>query len=94
MATFFMFGKYSLDSLGKISAQRTETARQVVEQLGGRIKDIYALLGQYDLILIVELPNMAKAMETSVALQRATGISFSTVAAVPIEDFDQMAGQG
>jgi uncharacterized protein with GYD domain len=93
MATFFLFGKYSSDAVQQISEKRTNEARQVVEKLGGKIKEIYALLGEYDLVLIVELPRMADAMKASVALGRTTGISFSTAAAMPVEEFDKMVGE-
>ncbi len=93
MATFFMFGKYSAEAAKEISAERTEKAREVVENLGGRIEQMYVLLGEYDLVIIVELPRMAEAMQASLALKRLTDVSFFTAAAVPVEEFDQMAGQ-
>lgn len=91
MDKFIMFGKYSTEGLRDISAQRTAQARELVAQRGGRVRDIYALFGEYDLIFIVELPNMTDAMKTAVALGQLTGISFSTCAAVSVEQFDKMA---
>ena len=93
MATFFMFGRYSTESLGKISVERTRQAHQVVEKLGGTIKAIYALMGEYDLVVIAEFPRMAEAMMASIALKRLTDISFFTAAAMPIEEFDEMVGE-
>jgi uncharacterized protein with GYD domain len=93
MATFFMFGRYSKDALAKVSVQRTRQAHEVVETLGGKIKAIYALLGEYDLVVIVELPRMAEAMQASIALKRLTDISFFTAAAMPVEEFDQLIGE-
>lgn len=93
MSTFFMFGKYSLESVGQISAERTKKARELIEDLGGEVKQIYALLGEYDVILIVEMPNMAQAMQASIALKRLTGISFCTAAAVPVEELDTLVGE-
>ena len=91
MATFFMFGKYSSEAAKKISAQRTEQVRQVIEKFGGRVKEMYGLLGEYDVVIIAELPRMAEAMQASIALQRVTDVSFFTAAAMPIEEFDKMA---
>jgi uncharacterized protein with GYD domain len=93
MATFFMFGKYSKNALEKVSVDRTRQAHQVVGDLGGQIKAIYALLGEYDLVMIVELPRMAEAMQASMTLKRLTDISFFTTAAMPVEEFDQMVGE-
>jgi len=91
MATFFMFGKYSSEAAKKISAERTKKVREAIEKLGGRVKDIYVLLGEYDVVIITELPRMAEAMQASIALKRLTDISFFTAAAMPIDEFDQMA---
>ncbi len=55
MSTFFMFGKYSTDSLKKISADRTRKAINTIQKLGGRVKSVYALLGISDLVFIVNL---------------------------------------
>ncbi len=93
MATFFMFGRYSSAALEKVSVERTRQAHKVVEDLGGSIKAIYALLGEYDVVIIAELPRMAEAMRASIALKKLTDISFFTAAAIPIEEFDQMVGE-
>ena len=91
MATFFMFGKYSAQAAGGISAGRTDQVSQAIESFGGQVKDIYALLGEYDVVIIAELPRMADAMQASIALKRLTDISFFTAAAMPIDEFDDMA---
>ena len=91
MATFFMFGKYSSEAVRKISVERTEKVREAIENLGGRVKDIYVLLGEYDVVIIAELPRMAEAMQASILLKRMTDISFFTAAAMPVEEFDQLA---
>ena len=90
MATYFMFGKYSLDSIKKISAQRTDDATTLIKNNGGQVKAGYALLGEHDLILIVDFPDSEQAMKTSVALARLLGVSFSTSPAVGMEDFDKL----
>lgn len=93
MATFFMFGRYSPEGLEKISVERTRQARQLIEKLGGNVKAIYALLGEYDVVIIAELPRMAEAMKASIQLKRLTGISFFTAAAMPVEEFDMLMGE-
>jgi uncharacterized protein with GYD domain len=93
MGTFFMFGRYSTEAAERVSVERTREAHRIVESLGGKIKAIYALLGEYDIAIITDLPRMAEAMQASVALKRATGISFFTAAAMPIEEFDQLIGE-
>jgi uncharacterized protein with GYD domain len=92
MATYFMFGKYSLESVKAISAKRTEETVALIKQQGGELKAGYALLGDIDLVLIVELPDTESAVKTSVALSRLLGISFSTAPALSVADFDRLVG--
>jgi uncharacterized protein with GYD domain len=92
MATYLMFGKYSDDSIKQISAKRSEDAMAVVSEAGGELKGGYALLGDYDLVLIIDLPGMEQAMKTSVALAKLLGISFTTSPAMTIEEFDKLVG--
>jgi uncharacterized protein with GYD domain len=93
MSTFFMFGKYSAEAIKGISAARTEKASKVISDNGGSLTSAYALLGDYDLVLIVELPGIEEAMRTSLALNKLTGISFSTASAVTVEQFDKLAAR-
>ena len=88
MAAFLMLGKYSLDALKGISAERTEKAGELIGNLGGEIVSAYALLGKYDLVLTVNLPGIREAMKASIALAELTGISFATLPAVTVEEFD------
>lgn len=90
MATFFLFGKYSGTAARQIAAERTTKVRELIEGLHGRVKDIYALMGEHDVVIIADLPQMAAAMQASIALQQITDISFFTVPAMPIEEFDRL----
>lgn len=90
MATYLMLGKMSLDSLTEMSAARTEKATALIEENGGEVKSAYALLGDSDFALIVELPDYEQAMKTSIGLSRLLGISFTTMPAVSIDRFDKV----
>ncbi len=75
----------------EINAKRTEAAARTVKGLGGELKSGYALLGEHDLVLIVEAPGITEAMKCSLALSRQSGIAFSTAPAVPVEQFDRLS---
>jgi len=92
MATYLMFGKYSLEAMKGISARRTKDAVAVIKKHGGELKSGYSLLGEVDMVLIVDLPDTGQAMKTSAALSKLLGISFSTAPAVSVEDFDKLMG--
>ena len=93
MATFLMLGKYSADAVKQISADRTEKTMKLVQQFRGEIKGMYALLGEYDLLFIADLPSAEQAMQFSVALSKLTGIAFTTSPAVSVAAFDKLMAE-
>ncbi len=90
MATFVMFGKYSAQAVKEVSAKRTKAAEDLIKKLGGKIKAVYALLGETDLLVVLELPGIEAAFKASVDLGKMTGIAFTTCPAVPMEEFDKI----
>jgi uncharacterized protein with GYD domain len=90
MATYLMFGKYSIDALAKISAARTKSANAMLSDCGGVLKAAYALLGETDLVVVVEFPSIEKAMKASVSLTKQLGIAFKTEPAISVEEFDKL----
>lgn len=90
MATFIMFGKYSMDATKAMSTKRTDQAMSLIKQNGGEFKFGYALLGNIDLVLVVDLPSTEAAMKVSAALSKLQGISFSTAPAVSVAEFDKL----
>lgn len=90
MSTFFMFGRYSLEGLKAMSAERTTKIIDIVEKSGGKVNSMHALLGEYDLVFITDFPGIDQAIKTSVALTKMTNISFSTAPAVTVEEFDKL----
>ncbi len=85
-----MFGKYTQASLSKISPDRTRKAINTIQKFGGRVKSVYALLGNNDLVFIVNLPGAGQATMVSIALTKMTGITFTTSPAIPVEEFDKL----
>jgi uncharacterized protein with GYD domain len=90
MAKFLMLGKYSVEAVKGITAERTKKVVGVVEKSGGKVNAMYALLGAYDLAFVVDLPGMQEALKASVAITKSTDISFTTFPAVTVEEFDKI----
>jgi len=93
MAKFLMFGRYTAEALRGISADRTKHALSVIDRHGGSVDAMYAMLGGHDLLLIVDLPDVESAMKASIALNKMTGVAFTTCPAVTVERFDEIAGE-
>ena len=92
MATFIMTGKYSADAVKQISSERTVKGNQIVQQCGGTNVSVYATMGETDILVIAEFPGVGEAMKASVNLTQALGISFATVPALRVEEFDRLIG--
>ena len=93
MATYFMFGDYSSEGIKEISSNRTEKCNDIFEKLGGKVKSIHALLGSYDIVIIVDLPSREEAIKASIAVGNETGISFQTFPAISADRFDKIASE-
>jgi uncharacterized protein with GYD domain len=90
MLTFIMTGKYSAEAIKQINAKRSTKGTEIVRQCGGKLVAVYATMGKADILVVAEFPGIEEAMKASVALNKALGISFSTVPALRIEEFDKL----
>lgn len=90
MATFLMFGKYSMDAIKTMSSERTDAAVDLISRYGGEAQAMYATLGPHNLVFAVDFPSMEDAMKASVAISRMTGIGFVTAPAVSVDKFDEL----
>ncbi len=59
MASYVMLFHFTHQGIEHVkqSPDRIDTLRQLFERHHAKIKDFYALLGQYDALFIVEAPN-------------------------------------
>ena len=93
MNTYLLFGKYSSNALKNASATRTRKAEHLIGRFHGKVKSMYALIGQYDLLLVVELPGVEEVIKVSTGLMELTGITFTTVPAISISAFDKLISE-
>jgi uncharacterized protein with GYD domain len=85
-----MFGTYTTESIDKISSARTQSAGAIISDCGGVLKTAYALLGDTDIVALVEFPSIEMALKASVELGRHLGITFKTAPAVSMDEFDKL----
>jgi len=90
MAKYFMFGKYSSEAVKGISAKRTDKVVDIIKKFGGKVDGMYALIGQQDLVFIVDLPGNDELIQVSVALNKLTGIGFTSAPAITVDQFDRL----
>jgi len=90
MTIFMMFGKYSTEAMRGISPERTDKAVEIIEANGGKVVSMYAVMGEHDLVFTLDFPEADRAFATSVALNKLTGIAFTTSPVVEVEQFDRL----
>jgi uncharacterized protein with GYD domain len=93
MPIFMLFGKYSTDAIKKASPERTKKAIRIINKNGGKVISMYAVLGEHDLVLTLDFPDIEKALSASIALKELTGISFVTSPVVDVEQFDRLVSE-
>jgi len=93
MPIFLMFGKYTSEGVKGISSERTDKARDLIREKGGKVISMYAVMGEHDLVFTIDFPGADEAMAASVALYKLTGIHFTTSPVVDVEQFDKLMGK-
>jgi uncharacterized protein with GYD domain len=89
---FLMLGRYSLEAIKGIKKERTKKVISIIEGKNGKVEQMFALLGGYDLAFVVDFPSVKEAISASVEITKLTGISFNTLAAITVEEFDKLLG--
>ncbi len=72
MATFLVLGNYTDQGIRNVkdTVKRTEAYGASAKKLGATVKETYWLLGQYDMLAIVEAPD--EATMTALSLSAAS----------------------
>lgn len=88
MATFVMLTNLTPEGVQtlKNNPGRVKEVNKEVEQLGVKVKEQWAVLGQYDFITIVEAPDQTTMAKVSVELGSRGTMSSQTLAAIPVEE--------
>ena len=78
MAHYLIQVSYSKEGISELIANpqdRVEAVRPVVEGLGGKLESLYFAFGDYDAVVIVELPDNVTAAALAMAIGGSPGIS-------------------
>ena len=85
MPFFLIQAGYTPEAMAKLIANpqdRFDSVRGPVEKLGGRVLNLYFAFGDYDVILITEMPENVSAAALSLAA--AAGGSLRTCKTTPL----------
>ena len=78
----------------KDGPQRLAKSSEILAAEGVRITAAYAVLGEYDYVMVIEGPeDFAKAAKCSAAVAMMGAHSVKTLPAVPLQDFFKVIGE-
>jgi uncharacterized protein with GYD domain len=75
----------------KETPERYEAVKKIISNAGGKLLSIYGLIGEYDVITVMELPNEKAAASTMLKICAKGRITSQTMTALPIDDFLKVA---
>jgi len=89
MAVFIMLTKLTSNGVRTIKDNpgRVQEVNREVEQLGVKVLNQWATLGEYDFVSVVEADDERARAKVSVELGSRGTTSNETMAAIPAEDF-------
>ena len=76
----------------KDSTARLDAAKQAVTEAGGRIIFFYMLLGQYDLVVLSELPDDRAAAQFALRISSLGNVRTTTLKAFTEQEYRDVIG--
>src|SRR3989442_1376535 len=92
MPTYISLIQYTQQGLQKIkeSPARLDHAPKGNEAVGGKIKEFYLVMGEYDIVVIADLPNDEAAAKLALTLGSAGNIRSRTSRAFTEPEFRKL----
>lgn len=90
MAYFLLQGAYTTDAWKTLIAtpqNRVEAIRPVIERLGGSVEGAWFAFGEYDVVLIMQMPDNVSA--AAFALAVASGGAFKSHKTTPLMTMEE-----
>jgi len=69
---------------------RVETAKKAIEKMGGKLLNLYIVMGEYDYVGITEFPSDEVATTFALALSSLGNLTTTTLRAFTMEEFAAM----
>lgn len=96
MAKFMITASYTAEGLKGLfkdkASGRLAAVRQAIEGVGGKLECAYYALGEDDVVLIADLPDIVAASAISLAASATGLVRTRTIALLTIEEADRALG--
>jgi len=89
MATYILLGTLTDEGHEKLrkNPEWVNEVRSDLEAMGIKVLSQYAVLGEYDIVTIIDAPDNKTAVQVSSQLTFKESIKIITLPAIPIQDF-------
>ena len=94
MATYIALGRYTQQGIQNIKEgpARTSAAKKNVQALGGEFKAFYIVMGQYDFVTIIDVPDDETAAKFALATAAEGNVRIETLRAFTEDEYREIAG--
>jgi uncharacterized protein with GYD domain len=94
MSTYITLAKWTQQGIGKVkdSPARLDAYKELVQSMGGTVKDFYMVTGRYDMVLILEAPNDEVMAKVALATASKGSVSTETLLAFTEEKYRKIIG--
>ena len=94
MPTYISMLRYTQQGISTVknAPARIDAAKEAYRKAGGELKSIYLTLGQFDLVVIAEMPNDEAVARMALALGAQGNIRSETMRAFTEAEFKKIAG--
>ena len=95
MLTFITFINFTDQGIKNVkeSPKRIRAGKAMLKKMGGRVKQVYLTSGDYDAVLIAEVPNGDVMAKFAMALGSLGNVRTTTVRAWPEAEFKKMVSE-
>ncbi len=89
MPVYVTLWKYTRDGLMDIknTASRFEAVKKIITNHGGKLIAIYGLIGEFDVMTIMELPDKSAFATVIMKICSSGRITAESMMAIPIQEF-------
>ena len=89
MDTYIILCKFTQKGIENVkdSPARLDAAKQAFKAVGGELKAFYLTMGQYDMVVIGELPDAESGVKISLAIGSKGAVRMETLRAFPEADY-------
>ena len=94
MPTFVTLAKWTDEGIRNIkdSPKRRQAFEDRITSMGGRVKDAYLVMGEYDLVVVTEVPNDETAAKMALGTAMQGNVRTVTMPAFSREEMDKIIG--